>query len=117
MIRKQHSTLFKTQRAATSLPLRGSHLIHLAAEADALPVVAAHAVLAEGVVEAVGRNVLAPALAAENFNQNDPTIKPGNAHLNSEGRSISMADLLVLTGEESTVSRKVRNIFFIFKTT
>ena len=85
MIRKQHLTLFKTQRAATSLLLRGSHLIHLAAEADALPVVAAHPVLAEGVVEAVGRNVLAPALAAENFNQNDPTIKPGNAHLNSGG--------------------------------
>ena len=38
-------------------------------------------------------------------------MAPGNAHLNSEGESISTADLLVLAGEESTELRKVWNFF------
>ena len=37
--------------------------------------------------------------------------EPRNAHLNSEGGSVSTADLLVLTGLESAVSRQAGNRF------
>ena len=38
-------------------------------------------------------------------------MEPGSAHLNSEGVSLSTADLLVLAGEESTELRQVWNFF------
>ena len=42
-------------------------------------------------------------------------LEPRNAHLNSEGGSISTTDLLVLTGSESVVSRQAGTFIFHFQ--